>query len=653
MMGSFTASAVMALSDRISGPLQRIYEKMGQVERQAGRLASASAALTKKLLPMATAAALVLGAFTATVLSTVETQKALGELGSVGITEFGAMERAAEDFSNKFSGTTKSDFLYAAYDIKSGISSLSDEGVAGMTGLAALTAKATKASVAEMTSLFATGYGIYKGYYKKMSDLEFGEMFSAGIAASVQAFKTDGSKMSQAISTLGATATNANVPLEEQLAILGTLQATMPGAEAGTKYKAFLNAAAAGGRKLGLNFMDANGQLLSTPAIMDKLRGKFGPTINAMEKMKIKEAFGTDEAVAFIDLLYTKTGDLAAGISQVAGAMGQGQSFTLKMARSMNADLGASMAVAGQQFHNLTEIVGSTFAPAMTGGFNALSPLLLGLQKLAGSTAGKVLLWTAAGAAALLVAVTALAAGTWAVLAGFAFVKAQLIVFAGATKIATAAQWLFNAAFSATPIGWVVLGLAAVAAGLWALYTYCEPVRNALSSLWGWIKGLFDIDLTESGRKLMSTFMDGIRSLINAPVELVTQGLQAVRALLPFSDAQEGPLSTLTLSGARMMQTLGAGIRSAAPALATTAAQALGGVALAATVAVPPALAQPSAVPAPAQFSPASTSGEDAATPARGRSVTIHIGQIQLPGVKDAGDFLEELRRLVEAHDGQ
>ncbi|MBO3282610.1 hypothetical protein, partial [Intestinimonas butyriciproducens] len=69
----------------------------------------------------------------------------------------------------------------AAYDIKSGIASLTDEGVAQFTELAGLTAKATKSTTGEMTSLFATGYGIYKGYYSELSDLEFGEMFAGGI----------------------------------------------------------------------------------------------------------------------------------------------------------------------------------------------------------------------------------------------------------------------------------------------------------------------------------------------------------------------------------------------------------------------------------------------------------------------------------------
>ena len=125
-----------------------------------------------------------------------------------------------------------------------------------------------------MTSLFATGYGIYKGYYSDLSDIEFGEMFSAGISESVRAFKTSGSGMAQGIQTLGASATTANVPLEEQLAILGMLQATMSGSEAGTKYKAFLRSAAKGGEALGLSFLDANNQLLSMPEILEILRSE-------------------------------------------------------------------------------------------------------------------------------------------------------------------------------------------------------------------------------------------------------------------------------------------------------------------------------------------------------------------------------------------
>ena len=95
----------------------------------------------------------------------------------------------------------------------------------------------------------------------------------------------------------------------------------MGGAEAGTKYKAFLRSAAKGGEALGLSFLDANNQLLSMPEILDRLRGKFGDTMDAAEKMKLQQAFGDTEAVALIDLMYNKVGDLQGNIVNLYGAM--------------------------------------------------------------------------------------------------------------------------------------------------------------------------------------------------------------------------------------------------------------------------------------------------------------------------------------------
>ena len=46
--------------------------------------------------------------------------------------------------------------------------------------------------------------------------------------------------MEQAFSRLGSAATAHGVAMNEQMAILGELQATMSGSEAATKYQAFL-----------------------------------------------------------------------------------------------------------------------------------------------------------------------------------------------------------------------------------------------------------------------------------------------------------------------------------------------------------------------------------------------------------------------------
>ena len=53
-----------------------------------------------------------------------------------------------------------------------------------------------------------------------------------------------------------------------------------------------------------------------------------------------------------------------------------------------------------------------------------------------------------------------------------------------ATTAATAAQWALNAAFVATPIGWIVLGLGALVAAGVSLYQNWDTVKAKASELW-------------------------------------------------------------------------------------------------------------------------------------------------------------------------
>ena len=64
-------------------------------------------------------------------------------------------------------------------------------------------------------------------------------------------------------------------------------------------------------------------------------------------------------------------------------------------------------------------------------------------------------------------------------------------VAAGATAALTAAQWALNAAFVATPIGWVVLGLAAIVAAGVALYKNWDTVKVKAGELWTKVKTVF------------------------------------------------------------------------------------------------------------------------------------------------------------------
>ena len=313
-----------------------------------------------------------------------EIATAQGELRSLyagdpyGEQAIDSVTKKAKEFSNQWAGTTTKDFIAASYDIKSAISSLSAGAVGEFTKLAAMTGVATKSTTAEMTSLFATGFGIHRqafGEYanvaiagfQKMSaeeqDIEFGKYFSAGISKAVQAFKTSGPQMSAAISALGAAATSNKVPLQEQLAILGQLQTTMSGSEAATKYKSFLGQAAGAGKKLGLSFTDSNNKLMSTTEILKQLKTKYGDTLDAIESQKIKEAFGSDEAVAMIKLMYGEVETLEKNTKDLGVEMSKGTALTEAMARAMQMGPAESAKLLAQRQENLAAAFGKTIAP--------------------------------------------------------------------------------------------------------------------------------------------------------------------------------------------------------------------------------------------------------------------------------------------------
>lgn len=61
-------------------------------------------------------------------------------------------------------------------------------------------------------------------------------------------------------------------------------------------------------------------------------------------------------------------------------------------------------------------------------------------------------------------------------------------IHTGVVTAATAAQWALNAAFMASPIGWIVLGIAALIGVFVLLWNKCEGFRNVCKELWATIK---------------------------------------------------------------------------------------------------------------------------------------------------------------------
>src|SRR5690242_17541852 len=113
-MNDLGLGIIVSLKDAFTQNASRIQSSLQTLDAQT---AAASVSMTKNLgfiekgTMMIGAGLALLAIPAALVASTTATQRALGELASVGVKDFRAMEDAAESFTNKWAGTNKAEFI--------------------------------------------------------------------------------------------------------------------------------------------------------------------------------------------------------------------------------------------------------------------------------------------------------------------------------------------------------------------------------------------------------------------------------------------------------------------------------------------------------------------------------------------------------------
>lgn len=404
----------ISLMDRVSGPAGKIQSKMSRL----GDVVKSSFA------GMAGGAAGVASAGYALKAMAGPAQDfnmAIGDVRSLDVAQksLDILSDKAIAFSVKY-GESAAGFVRSSYDIQSAIAGLVGDELAEFTYAGNVLAKATKANSDVITNYMGTMYGIFQTTADKMGKTQWVEQLTGQTATAVQMFKTTGAEMARAFSSLGASATASGVGQAEQMAVLGQLQATMSGREAGTKYTAFLTGVGKAQDALGLKFTDSSGNMLGMVDILSKLQGKFGDTLDVAESDALKTAFRSDEAVKLIKQLLPQTGSLAENIDKINQTAGMDKALVMadtrvdvfqKFANGINAvkiGLGQGLLPvltptieklaqgAGkiyewtQQFPTLTKYIGIAIA-AIAGGSGVIGAFaaMSGLARLAAFGLGK------------------------------------------------------------------------------------------------------------------------------------------------------------------------------------------------------------------------------------------------------------------------
>jgi TP901 family phage tail tape measure protein len=513
--------------------------QIGKVQRAVTRLSNQAQNQFEKAGTGAMAAAGAGYSIAQAVAPAIDLNRALGEVASLDVDDSSlhALQGQAAQFAMQYGGSA-ADVVRASYDIQSAIAGLSGNELGRFTVASGVLAKATKADVGTITSYMGTMYGIFQKNADAMGKARWVEQIAGQTASAVKMFKTTGAEMSAAFTSLGANATAAGRGAAEQMAILGTLQATMSGSEAGTKYKAFLAGVGNAQKTLGMSFTDAQGNMLGMVDILEQLKGRFGDSLDVEEGDLLKKAFGSDEAVSLVKQLMANTDGLKKSIDGLEDVSGMAPAE--KMAARMTdtwARLGGTTSTLGAMF-------GQVLLPPLA---DLADKGIAVMQTLAGwiETAPNVARWV--GYLALTVMAMAGVMGLFS--AATAIGKLAMLGFTGplklltgglgllgkVMKVQTALQWLFNAALWANPVTWIIVGIIALIAVVGALiYWWDDLVAAFMNSTWGQnimavVHGIINLfsSLWNMWKQLVAAFMDSTwgKALV-ATIEMVMKPFQ-------------------------------------------------------------------------------------------------------------------------------
>ncbi|MFQ2606793.1 phage tail tape measure protein [Aeromonas caviae] len=471
----------VALVDQVTKPLAGINAQMDKVSK-AGRQGWSNMAMG------ATTVAGGVMAIQGALGPAIEMDRALAEVASLDVQKdvLGALGREALKLSVQY-GNSATEIVRSSYDIQSAIAGLEGNELPAFTRASTTLAKATKADTATITNYMGTMYGIFEQQAKQMGKANWVEDVAGKTALAVQLFKTTGQGMADAFGAIGANATAAGVSMDEQFAVLGQLQATMSGGEAGTKFKSFLAGVGGAQKALDMQFTDSAGNMLPVLTILDKLKMRYGETMSVAEGDELKKAFGSDEAVAMIKLLMTNTKGLATNINALANTHGMGKAE--QMAASMT-----------DQWERVTQGWFAIRAAA----FGVVLPAINAVVGLFADGANDVLRWThlfpnltkVISYAMLAIVGLSMVTGAWMLVAGLAklatlgmgiawtIIMAPLNLLKAGLVAFRAILLAVNIAMYANPIGLIVAGIVLLIGAVAAVIYYWDDLKKTFSD-WG------------------------------------------------------------------------------------------------------------------------------------------------------------------------
>lgn len=413
---------------------------------------------------------------------------------------------------------------------------------------------------------------------------------AAALAGGANASTASVESLGSALSQVGPGAVNAGLSLNDTVGALALFdQYGIKGSDAGTSLKTMLtrlvpqtDQAAKAMKKFGLDFTDANGNILPMAKVADQLKGKLGGLSQAQRTTALNTIFGSDASRAASVFMRAGSKELKTYTKAT-----RDKSAAEKMAKTNTEGAAGSMEQMQGSLETAGIVIGKTLAPHVTklakqitelvNKFTALSPetqatilKAAGLAAALGPVAvvtgkvtsglGKTISGATKTASAMKRATTSAiafgqgirkpASGMSAFASGSQKAGAKVGSFArtlgsgmlkGVTGlgkvlgVVTKASWAFTASLLANPIVLIGVAIVALIAGLVLLYKKWTPFRELVDTVFGALKrfaSFIGTAVVAGMKKMASAVGDGISKTVKFFKELPGKVASGAKALV-------------------------------------------------------------------------------------------------------------------------
>lgn len=214
-------------------------------------------------------------------------------------------------------------------------------------------------------------------------------------------------------------------------------------------------------------------------SILTQLRDRMKDMSQEEQLATAKAIFGTEAASGWLAVLNAAPGtfeDLVQSIQNSDGAAS-------KMAQTMQNNAKGALTRLSSAMESVAISVGGVLLPSLANAGDAAAGLAGGFSRLASENPGVIS--GALGMTGAIIGTIAAYKTAQVIVTGY---RGALLLYHGLQGIITAAQLGMNAAFLASPVGWITVGIMALVGAGYALYKNWDTVSSFISTGWETIK---------------------------------------------------------------------------------------------------------------------------------------------------------------------